>query len=169
VRRHFGVVGCAASRRHREANVVADPADLVRAWRDAVQQLRDVAAPNLDELTLSKLIAPLQRQAEIFEQALRRQAEFDAQLGRRLLAPMESFVEVVDQTPAAVRAQAQAFEAAALSFKQAAEVLEAQAAMMEQAIKTMTLPTDLLKSIGGLTDSEATAEAPKANKPTRRR
>jgi hypothetical protein len=148
---------------------MADPTDLVRAWRDPVQQLRNVAAPNLDELTLSKLIAPLQRQAEVFEQALRRQAEFDAQLGRRLLAPTESFVAVLDQTPAAIRAQAEAFQAAASSFKQAAEVLEAQAAVMERAISTIKFPTDLLKSFGELADSDATAEAPKANKPRRRR
>jgi hypothetical protein len=148
---------------------MADPADLVRAWQDAVHQLRKVAAPNLDQSMLSQLIAPLQRQAEIFEQTLRRQAEFDAQLGRRLLAPMESVVAVLDQTPAAMRAQAQAFQAAASSFKQAAEVLEAQAAAMERVISTIRLPTELLKSVGGLADSDATADAPKANKPTRRR
>jgi hypothetical protein len=148
---------------------MADPADLVRAWQDALQQLRRVAAPNLDQSTLRQLIAPLQRQAEVFEQALRRQAEFEAQLGRRLLAPMESVVELLDQTPAAMRAQAQAFEAAALSFKQAAEVLEAQAAVMERAISTIRLPTDLLKSIGGLADSEAIEDEPSESNPPRRR
>jgi hypothetical protein len=82
---------------------------------------------------------------------------------------MESVVEVLDQTPAAMRAEAQTFQAAALSFKQAAEVLEAEAAVMERAIKTRRLPTDLLKSIGGLADSEATYDEPSENKPTRRR
>ena len=82
---------------------------------------------------------------------------------------MESFVGVLDQAPAAMRAQAQAFEAAALSFKKAAEVLEAQAAVMERAISTIWLPTDLLKSIGGLAESEASEEEPSENKPTRRR
>ena len=118
---------------------MADPVDLVRAWQDALQQLRTVAAANLDASTLSKLIAPLQRQAEVFEQALRRQA------------------------------QAQAFGAAAFSFKQAAEALEAQAAVIERAVSAMTLPADLLKSVGGPADSEAAAKKPGAKKPTRRR
>ena len=148
---------------------MADPVDLVRAWQDALQQLRTVAAANLDASTLSKLIAPLQRQAEVVEQALRRQAEFDARLGGRLLAPMQDFVEAFEHAPATMRSQAQAFEAAAFSFKQAADALEAQAAVIERAVSTMTLPADLLKSVGGPADSEAAAKKPGARKPTRRR
>ncbi len=148
---------------------MADPADLVRAWQDALQQLRTVAAANLDASTRGKLIAPLQRQAEVLEQALRRQADFDARLGGRLLSPMQGFVAALEQAPATMRAQAQAFEAAAFSFKQAAEALEAQAAVIERAVSTMTLPADLLKSVGGPADSGAAAKKPGAKKPTRRR
>ncbi len=68
-----------------------------------------------------------------------------------------------------MRAQAQAFEAAALSFKRAAEVLEAQAAAIGRAISTIRLSTDRLKSIGGLADSDACEDEPSENKPTRRR
>jgi len=40
---------------------------------------------------------------------------------------------------------------------------------MERAISTNKAPTDLLKSIGGLADSEASEDEPSENKPTRRR
>jgi hypothetical protein len=149
-------------------DVMADSVDLVRAWQEALQQLGRVATGKLDESTLDQVIAPLQRQAVVLEQALRRQGEFE-RLGRRLLVPMEGFVEVLEQAPAAMRAQARAFEAAAVSFKKAAEVLDAQAAVLERAVGTMRLPADLLKSVGGLADSEASANKPGAKKPARRR
>ncbi len=43
---------------------MAGPADLVRAWQDAVQRFRKVAAPNLDQSTLRQLIAPRQRSGD---------------------------------------------------------------------------------------------------------
>lgn len=82
---------------------------------------------------------------------------------------MESFVGVLDQAPAAMHAQAQPSRRPRCRSRQAAEVLEAQAAVMERAISTIGLPTDLLKSIGGLAGSEASEDEPSENNPTRRR
>ena len=144
---------------------MADPADLVRAWQDAVRQLRKVAAPNLDQSTLRQLVAPLN--------ARRRSSNTPAGRVRRPARPTSARphgeLRRGTQPDARGNARPGPSEAAALSFKQAAERLEAQAAVMERAISTNKAPTDLLKSIGGLADSEASEDEPSENKPTRRR
>jgi hypothetical protein len=127
---------------------MSSPGDLLQAWRDAVGQMRDAAAPLTGPTAelARQLLGPLQRQGELVEEVLRRQAQFDKRLVGQMLAPATVLLDVLDQTAAAMRNQAKAFDLAATSFKQSAELLELQAGLMERAARTLRDPAELVRS-----------------------
>lgn len=122
-----------------------DVPDLVSAWRDAASQLQRLASSIAGQTGQSArdVLGPLQRQSEVIEQLLRRQIEIEQDLVRRALAPALATAEALDKTPDAMRAQAAAFRAAAASFAQAADLLDVQAAAVEQTIGALKAPVKL--------------------------
>ena len=130
---------------------MAEPADLLKAWQEAIKQLRGAAAPvaGVSEDVVRQMIAPLQRQAELLEDALSRQMAFEKDLAGRVLAPMNAVLGLVDQSAAAMRSQAQAFDAASEAFKRSAQLLEVQASLLEEAGRSLRDPTRALKAAGG--------------------
>jgi hypothetical protein len=124
--------------------MIPDPADLLGTARDVTAQLRGLAG-SVGQAAVGgrDLLGPLQRQAELVEQVLRRQVELEQELVRRAIAPAQATVEALDNAPAALRAQATAFRAAATSFSQAAELLDLQAAAVEQTLAALRAPVDL--------------------------
>ena len=118
-----------------------DPADALRGLRTAIGQIAD-SGP------LAPLLGPLQRQADLIEDLVRRQVEFERDLLGRALAPATAVLDILDQTAGAMRKQAQAFNAASVAFKQAADMLEVQANLMETAASTVRDPGAVVKSAG---------------------
>ena len=127
---------------------MADFRDLLPSWQEAIRQLRGGAAavtgPSAE--LVRPLLAPLQRQAELLEEAVRHQVDFEQQLVGRLLAPYNVAVEALEQTSSAMRAQAVAFEAAAASFSQAAKLMSVQAGLVDTAARSLRDPIEFLNS-----------------------
>ena len=129
---------------------MADPADLLRGWQEAIKQLGSAfATPLTGQQDLVNLVqGPLQRQAELLEQAVQRQVDFEKAVLGRVLAPASVMLDMLEQTAAAMKAQAEAFEAAAASFKHAGEMLELQASLLEQVARSLRDPVGALRSAG---------------------
>lgn len=127
-----------------------DPADLLHAWEAAIREVGTVAGSLVvgSAEAAGHLGAPLQRQAELLEQVLRRQLEFERELVDRLLAPARTILDVADQTTSAMHAQATAFRAAATSLTQVADLLEQQAELLQRASGTIRDPVAALRSAG---------------------
>jgi signal transduction histidine kinase len=125
-----------------------EPRDVLTAWQDAVAQLwsgaQALTGPSAD--AIRPLLAPLQRQTELLQEAVRRQATFEDQLVGRLLGPFTAAVDALEETSTAMRAQAQAFEAAATSFSQASKLLARQADMVDGAVHSLRDPLDFLRT-----------------------
>lgn len=118
---------------------MADSSDLIRAWREVTQQVRGVASGIAGQVP-QEVLNPLQRQADVIEQLIRRQIDLEHEVVRRALAPAEATVNALAAAPDAMRAQATAFRAAATSFNQAADLLELQATALEQALSALRAP-----------------------------
>jgi DNA anti-recombination protein RmuC len=114
-----------------------EPADLLSAWQDAIRQL--------GRATTSLTGPP----AELLEQAMKRQAEFEQELVGRMLAPVGTVIDALEQTSSAMHAQAEAFQAAAKAFKQAGELVEVQAKMLERTTQALRAPAELVRSVSG--------------------
>ena len=125
---------------------MAEPADLLRAWRDVIRQLGSLPSlPGQAEVTRA-LIGPLQRQAELLEETLQRQMRFERDLAGRVLEPVNVVFDALAQTSSAMRTQAEAMQAASAALKQAGDLLEMQATMIERATGAMRDPTAFLRS-----------------------
>jgi hypothetical protein len=124
-----------------------DIPDLLGAWRDAAAQLERMAASLADQAGhgARDVLGPLQRQSEVIEQLVRRQVELERQLVQQALAPARATAEALEKAPDGMRAQAAAFRAVARSFDQAAELLEVQAATLQQTVAMLTAPVDIAR------------------------
>src|SRR3954447_21983337 len=131
----------------REDSGMAEPVDLLRAWRDVMDELRSLAPsiPGQGQFT-DTVVKSLQRQAELLEQALSRQIEFERTLAGQVLEPVRVAFDALEQTSTAMRTQATAMQAAAAALQQAGELLELQASMVERATGALRDPAAALRA-----------------------
>jgi hypothetical protein len=89
---------------------MADPADLLKAWQHAIRDLGGVATSLASGPAgaAGDLVRPLQHQAELLQQVLQRQLEFEFErdLLGRATAPLHAAQDLVDQATGTFRAQA---------------------------------------------------------------
>jgi flagellar biosynthesis/type III secretory pathway ATPase len=124
---------------------MAEPADLLRAWRDVIKQLGSIPTlPGQTELVRT-LVAPLQRQAELLEETFQRQLRFEREVVGRVLEPVTVVFDALSQTATAMRTQAEAMQAAATALKQAGDLLELQATTFERMTTALRSPATFLR------------------------
>ena len=86
-----------------------------------------------------ELAAPLQRQAELFQQVL-----------GHAFAPLDATFGLLEQSASAMREQAEAVEHAAEALLQASGLMKAQADLFERAVRTLREPSKLMERAVGL-------------------
>lgn len=118
---------------------MAEPRDLLSSYREVLQGLRRGVGP------AGALFTPLELTADLLEQVLGRQQDLEAQLNRAL-GPLSAMYGLTRDAPANLRTQAKAFEAASASFHQAAQIMNAQADLLERTFSTLDLPAGLLRA-----------------------
>jgi hypothetical protein len=116
------------------------PRDLLGTYQDTLRELRKYAGP------VGPLLRPLEVQAELIDAALERQAELE-QVVAGVVEPLGALVELARDAPATLRTQAKAFEAASVSFKQAADVMNLQADLLERTAAALSAPAELLRGL----------------------
>jgi hypothetical protein len=128
---------------------MAEPADLLSAWQDAIRQLGRATASLTGPTAelVAPLLGPLRRQGELLEQTLRRQVDFEEDVVGRLLAPISTVIDALEQTSTAMRTQAEAFSAASQAFKQASELVELQASLLEKTTQSLRAPAELVRAV----------------------
>lgn len=139
---------------------MADPADLMNAWQDAIRDVGGTAASLVSgpaELA-NEVFESLQGQAKQLEQVLQRQLDFEQDLVTRALAPARVMLDVVDQATAAYQAQARAFRTTSASFAQLAELMDQQAELIQRASETLRDPVTALRSAVASGNGEAELE-----------
>jgi len=129
---------------------VADPADLLKAWQRAIHDLGGVAASLASGPAgaASDLARPLQHQADLLQQVLQRQLEFERELLGRAAAPLHAAQDLVDQATGTFRAQAISFRAASTTFGQLAGLMDQPADLLERAGSLMRDPLTAFRSAG---------------------
>jgi hypothetical protein len=130
---------------------MADPADVLKAWQDAIRQVGGVAASLAARPAgvVDDLLPPLRHQAELLEQILQHQLEFERDLAGRAIAPARAALELVQQATGTFRAQATAYRSASAIFGQLADLMEQQAQIVERAGTAIRTPVAALRSPSG--------------------
>lgn len=118
--------------------------DLLREWQSAMRSLAGHA-----ELP-RQVLAPLQRQTELMQEILERERKLQRDVVHRLLGPADAIFDLLEQSGAALRQQAEALEEAGRALEQTAALVKAQADLFERTVRTIREPTELAKAAAGL-------------------
>jgi hypothetical protein len=91
---------------------------------------------------------PLQHQADLVEQVLQRQLDFERELLDRATAPVHMTLELIDQATETLRAQAISFRTASTTFRQLASLMDQQADLLHRVGTTIRDPLGAFRSTG---------------------
>ena len=97
-----------------------------------------------------RVMAPLQRQTELLQELFEAERRLQREVLGRALAPVEAAFDLLEQSGAAMRGQAEAMEHAAQALEQTAGLMKTQAELFERTVRTLREPTRLLGSAAGL-------------------
>jgi hypothetical protein len=103
------------------------PDDLRRMWQEMAEQLQSSPPGSTTNDLVGSLFAPMQRQAEVMEQAVNAQVRFHQELTERMLAPMMAMLDGFEQLTDTMRATGSA-------LKQAGTLMEEQASRVQQMV-----------------------------------
>jgi hypothetical protein len=113
--------------------------DLLREWQSAMQSV----IPR-------QLLGPLKRQTELIQDVLERERKLQREVIGHLFAPLDAVFDLLEQSGATIRQQAEALEQAARALEDTAVLMKAQAELFERGIKTLREPADLARRTAGL-------------------
>jgi hypothetical protein len=113
--------------------------DLLHEWQSAMQSV----IPR-------QLLGPLKRQTELIQDVLERERKLQREVLGRLFAPLDAVFDLLEQSGATIRQQAEALEQAARALEDTAVLMKAQAELFERGIKTLREPADLARNAAGL-------------------
>jgi hypothetical protein len=120
----------------RDAMPDLGPQELVREWKAAMQSL--IAGARHAEVPRA-LIAPMERQVELLQEMV-----------ARAFGPSDAIFDLLEESGAAMRRQAEALSASAQALEQAAELMRVQAELFERTVRTVREPAEMAKSVARL-------------------
>lgn len=97
-----------------------------------------------------RLLEPMQRRLELVQEVLEREEGLRRQLTSRLVAPVDSVFDLLEENAEALRKQAEALETAVHALKETAGRVRKQAELFDRMIVTLREPAERAKAATGL-------------------
>lgn len=125
--------------------------ELLREWEKATRAVIGAAGSVTGRTELPRqLLVPMQRQLELVEDLIERERRLQREVTSRMIAPLDAIFDLLEQSGAAMRRQAEAIEAAGRALEDTAALMRGQAELFEQTVATLRQPTELAKAAAGL-------------------
>jgi hypothetical protein len=96
------------------------------------------------------LLGAMQRQLELVQEVIERERRLQKELTGRLVAPIDAVFDLLEETGATLRRQAEGLEAAGRALEETAGLMTRQAELFERTISTLRQPAELAKAATGL-------------------
>ena len=142
-----------------------DGKDILSEWQEAMQSIAGVARSTAGRSELPKaLLAPMQRQLELLQEVVDRERKLQAELFGRLLDPMDSVLDLLEESGKTFRAQADALAEASAALEQTATLMQTQAEIYDSAIKALREPADLARRVSGAKPRQRGGKKPAGRK-----
>jgi hypothetical protein len=103
------------------------------------------------------VLGAMQRQITLVQELIDRERKLQREITGRLVAPVDAVFDLLEETGATLRAQAEAVEAASRALTEAALLMQRQAELFERTIVAVRQPADFVKAATGLERAERTA------------
>lgn len=126
--------------------------ELLNEWRKVMNSLVSSAASGVDKTAEipRQLIEPMQRQVELVQDVIERERRLQREVAGRLLGPVDAVFDMLEQTGAMLRQQAEALEAAGRALEQTAGLMKGQAELFERSLGMLREPAELARVAAGL-------------------
>jgi hypothetical protein len=127
-----------------------DGHDLLGEWRKAMDAVVSSAASVAGHAPVPhQLVEPMQRQLELVEEIVARERRLQRELTERVTAPVDAIFDLIEDSAATMRGQAEAVEAAGYSLAETAALMRRQAELFEQSVTKLRGPVELAKAASG--------------------
>ena len=127
--------------------------DLLRDWQSA-----------MTSVIPKQLLGPLKRQTDLIGDVLERERRLQREVLGYVFAPIDGIFDLLEQSAATIRQQAEAIEQAARALEDTAVLMKAQAELFERGVRTAREPADFARSVAGLEKRAARKKPPKPRK-----
>jgi hypothetical protein len=127
------------------------PREVLDEWRALLDSAIASAASVAGRSELPReILRAMQHQAELLQELLEREQGLQRSLAATLLTPLDALFDLLEESGATVRRQAEALESAGRALQDAAGLMRGQAEILERALGTLRQPADLARSAAGL-------------------
>ena len=124
--------------------------DLLGEWRKAMDAVVSSAASVTGHAPVPhQLVEPMQRQLELVEEIIARERRLQRQLVERATAPVDAVFDLLEDSAATMRGQAEAIEAAGRALAKTAVLMRRQAELFERSVSGLREPVELARSAAG--------------------
>jgi hypothetical protein len=121
--------------------------ELLREWQKLMESVVATAASAAGRPDLpQQLVEPMQRQLELVQELVERERRVQQELVAQLVAPADAVFELLEESGATLRRQAEALEAAGSALEETAALMQRQAELFERTIGALRQPTELVKA-----------------------
>jgi hypothetical protein len=125
--------------------------ELLREWQKLMDSFVASAASVAGRSELPRqLLEPMQRQLELVQDVIERERRLQKELTGRLVAPIEAVFDLLEDSGATLRRQAEALEAAGRALEETAGLMKGQAELFERTIGTLRQPVELARAAAAL-------------------
>ncbi len=136
-----------------------DPRQLLDEWQRLMESVVSSAASLAGRSDVPKqLVEPMQRQLELIREIVERERELRRELAGQLAAPFDAMFDLLEQSGAAMRGQAEALQAAGRALDETAALIERQAELFEATVGALRQPAEFARSAAGLGRREDRAD-----------
>lgn len=102
--------------------------ELLREWRKLMDSVVDSAASVAGRGELpQKLLETMQHQLKLVEEVIEGEKRFQREMAARLAAPVDAVFDLLEETGATLRRQAEALESAGRALEETATLMKSQA------------------------------------------
>ncbi len=125
--------------------------ELLNEWRRVMDTVIASAATVSGRSELPRdLLHATQRQLELLQEVIERERSLQSELTGRLFAPIDALFDLLAETGATLRRQAEALEAAGAALEETAGLMKRQAELFEATVGALRQPSELAKAAAGV-------------------
>jgi hypothetical protein len=121
--------------------------ELLNEWRQLMDSVVGSVAGRTD--LPGELLRAMQRQLELAQELIERERGLQGEVASRLLAPVDAVFDLLEETGATLRRQAEALEAAGRALEETAGLMKGQAELFERTVGTLRQPAEVAKGAIG--------------------
>jgi hypothetical protein len=137
--------------------------DLLEEWRGVMESVVSSAASAAGRAELPReLRGAMQSQVALMQRMLERERLAGSELAARILGPVDAVFDLLEESGATLRREAEALESAGRALQETAGLIKRQSEIFEQTIAVLREPAELAKAAAGLDRPRAAAKRPSA-------